>query len=209
MAAAAVDCHVAVATLPSASRQDRGLGLAMVHGFHPSPFGMALVVATEGHVTAIGFREEDDDGTAALADVSRRWPQATFTADPAATEPLARRVFDPRRWRADDPLRLLLIGTDFELAVWRRLLAIPFGATTTYAAIAAELGRPTASRAVGSVVGRNPISFVVPCHRVLGTAGSLCGYHWGLDRKRRMLDWERSLSGKAATEHDAPQPLLL
>jgi AraC family transcriptional regulator of adaptative response/methylated-DNA-[protein]-cysteine methyltransferase len=89
---------------------------------------------------------------------------------------------------------VVLIGTDFEIRVWKTLLAIPFGRTTTYSQVAAHIGAPTASRAVGAAVGRNPISFVVPCHRVVSSAGSLTGYHWGLTRKRAILGWEAAKS---------------
>jgi AraC family transcriptional regulator of adaptative response/methylated-DNA-[protein]-cysteine methyltransferase len=87
-------------------------------------------------------------------------------------------------------LRIVFIGTDFEVRVWETLLGIPMGRATTYSDIANRLGKPTAARAVGTAVGKNPLSFVVPCHRVLGRSGDLCGYHWGLTRKRAMLGWE-------------------
>ena len=91
-----------------------------------------------------------------------------------------------------------MIGSDFELSVWETLLRLPLGAATTYSDIAARIGRPTAARAVGAAVGRNPISFVVPCHRVLGKGGSLCGYHWGLTRKQAILGWEAGVLGQGA-----------
>jgi AraC family transcriptional regulator of adaptative response/methylated-DNA-[protein]-cysteine methyltransferase len=87
-------------------------------------------------------------------------------------------------------VRLVLIGTDLEVRVWETLLKIPLGRAISYGDIACHLGRPAAARAVGSAVGRNPISFVVPCHRVLGADGSLTGYHWGLTRKRALIGWE-------------------
>ena len=97
------------------------------------------------------------------------------------------------------PLRVVLIGTDFEVRVWETLLRIPLGKATTYSDIAAHLGKPKAARAVGTAVGKNPVSFVVPCHRVLGKTGNLCGYHWGLTRKKAILGWEAGVTG-AATE---------
>jgi AraC family transcriptional regulator of adaptative response/methylated-DNA-[protein]-cysteine methyltransferase len=87
-------------------------------------------------------------------------------------------------------VRVHLIGTDFDVEVWETLLKIPVGQATTYSAIAGRLGRPQSARAVGGAVGRNPISFVVPCHRVVGKAGALTGYHWGVPRKRAILGWE-------------------
>ena len=83
-----------------------------------------------------------------------------------------------------------MIGTDFQVRVWEALLRIPLGAASTYQDVARAIGKPSASRAVGAAVGRNPISFVVPCHRAIGKSGALTGYHWGITRKRAMLGWE-------------------
>ena len=167
----------------------RGGGLTMRYGFHPSPFGEAILVATDRDLAGIGF-VDDGDRAAALADMRRRWPKADYREDEAATAPLARRVFDPTRWRAEQPLRVVLIGTDFEVRVWQTLLRIPLGRATTYSDVAHRIGKPSACRAVGAAVGKNPISFVVPCHRVLGRSGALTGYHWGLTRKQAILGWE-------------------
>jgi AraC family transcriptional regulator of adaptative response/methylated-DNA-[protein]-cysteine methyltransferase len=125
-----------------------------------------------------------------LADMRGRWRKAGYVEDTSVTAPLAARIFDNRLWRPDRPLRIVLIGTDFELRVWETLLGIPMGGTKSYSEIAAILGKPSAARAVGAAVGKNPISFVVPCHRVVGKGGDLCGYNWGITRKRAMLGWE-------------------
>lgn len=167
----------------------RGRGLTMRWGLHPSPFGTALAVATDRGLAGLGFAEPGGEAEA-LADMTRRWPQADYVEDAAATAPYVARVFDPAEWRADRPLKVVMIGTDFEIRVWRTLLRIPMGRATTYSDIAAHVGNPKANRAVGTAVGRNPLSFVVPCHRVLGRSGDLCGYHWGLTRKRAILGWE-------------------
>ncbi|MFN3689019.1 methylated-DNA--[protein]-cysteine S-methyltransferase [Salinarimonas sp.] len=172
----------------------KGAGLTLAYGFHPSPFGEAIVVATPRGLAGLGF-VEDGDRDAALADMVRRWPRAIYVEDAAATAPYASRVFEPQRWRADAPLRVVLIGTDFEVRVWRTLLGVPFGRATTYSAVAERIGAPKAARAVGAAVGRNPISFVVPCHRVLGRGGALTGYHWGLTRKQAILGWEAGRIG--------------
>lgn len=172
----------------------RGEGLTMRYGFHPSPFGTALALVTDRGLAGLAFADEGSEA-AALADMRARWPRATYVEDSAATAPYARRVFDPSQWRPDRPLRVVMIGTDFELTVWETLLKVPFGRATTYGDIAGHIGRPTAARAVGTAVGRNPLSFVVPCHRVLGRDGGLHGYHWGLTRKRAILGWEAGVSG--------------
>ncbi|MCC5977133.1 MAG: bifunctional helix-turn-helix domain-containing protein/methylated-DNA--[protein]-cysteine S-methyltransferase [Salinarimonas sp.] len=172
-----------------------GGGVTMVYGYHPTPFGEAIVVATPRGLAGLGFV---DDGArdAALADMRRRWPNADFSHDDAATSGYAARVFEREAWQPDQPLRVVMIGTDFELRVWETLLRIPFGRAATYSDIARQIGRPKAARAVGAAVGRNPISFVVPCHRVIGRSGALTGYHWGLTRKRAILGWESGLVGR-------------
>ena len=172
----------------------KGAGLTFRYGFHPSPFGAALLMATGRGLAGLAFADPGEEA-AALADMQRRWPHATYVQDRAATAPMARRIFDRAAWRADRPLRVTMIGSDFEVRVWETLLAVPFGQVTTYSDVATRIGRPQAARAVGAAVGRNPISFVVPCHRVLGKGGGLTGYRWGLTRKRAILGWETSIAG--------------
>jgi len=167
--------------------------LVLRYGFHASPFGEAIVVAAPRGLAGIGF--VDDDRAKALADMTRRWPRAQFVRDREATATYAARAFDPALWRPDQPLRLVMIGTDFEVRVWETLLAVPMGRATTYSDIARKLGKPKAARAVGAAVGKNPISFVVPCHRVLGRSGALTGYHWGLARKQAIIGWEAGRVG--------------
>ena len=174
-----------------------GAGLTICYGFHPSPFGTALVMATERGLAGLAFADPGEE-QAALADMRARWPKARLLENTARTAPLACRIFDSKLWRAEQRLRVVLIGTDFELRVWETLLEIPMGRAMTYSEIAAKVGAPKAARAVGAAVGKNPISFVVPCHRVLGKAGAITGYHWGLTRKRAMLGWEAGRIGAAA-----------
>jgi AraC family transcriptional regulator of adaptative response/methylated-DNA-[protein]-cysteine methyltransferase len=167
----------------------RGAGLTIRYGFHLSPFGVALIMVTERGLAGLSFNDAGAE-RAAFADMAGRWPNASYVEDPAATAPYAGRIFDPARWRDEQPLRVVLIGTDFQVRVWEALLKIPMGRARTYSSIAAEIGSPAASRAVGAAIGANPVSFVVPCHRALGKSGALTGYHWGLTRKRAILGWE-------------------
>lgn len=167
----------------------RGAGLTIRYGYHISPFGIALIMVTDRGLAGLAFCDAGGE-RAAFADMSGRWPNATYVEDMSATQPYAARVFDPTNWRADQPLRVVMIGTDFQLRVWEALLRIPMGKACTYSSIAASIGAPSASRAVGAAVGANPMSFVVPCHRALGKSGALTGYHWGLTRKRAILGWE-------------------
>jgi AraC family transcriptional regulator of adaptative response/methylated-DNA-[protein]-cysteine methyltransferase len=174
-----------------------GEGLTVRYAFHPSPFGNALVMATERGLAGLAFADAGAED-ATLAEMKARWPKATYVADAAQTAPIARRIFDPTLWQAEQPLRVVLIGTDWEVRVWQALLKIPMGRLATYSGIAGKVRSPAAARAVGTAVGKNPIAFVVPCHRVIGKAGDLTGYHWGLTRKRAMLGWEAGKMAAAA-----------
>jgi AraC family transcriptional regulator of adaptative response/methylated-DNA-[protein]-cysteine methyltransferase len=166
-----------------------GEGLTISYGFHPSTFGIALIMATPRGLAGLAFGDPGEEKSM-LDDMRRRWTKAIYVEDKSITTPLAARIFDNRLWRPDRPLRIVMIGTDFEVRVWETLLGIPMGKCATYSDIASKIGRPKASRAVGAAVGKNPMSFVVPCHRVLGRSGDITGYHWGVTRKRAMLGWE-------------------
>jgi len=170
-----------------------GEGLTISYGFHPCPFGMALVMITPRGLAGLALADAGKE-RAAFKDMRARWPKARYAEDFAATAPTARRIFDPALWRPEQPLRVVLIGTDFEVRVWEKLLTIPMGTLATYSDLAARAGAPRAARAVGAAVGKNPICFVVPCHRVVGKNGNLTGYHWGLTRKRAMLGWEAGMA---------------
>lgn len=197
------DLFVAHEALSPGEFKSGGAGLVFHYGFHPTPFGEALVIATPRGLAGLGWVDEKaGPGSAAgngkpaggregaLEDMRRRWPNATYVRDDAATAAFARQAFDPAEWVEDRPLRVVMIGTDFEVRVWQTLLRIPVGRAATYSDIARHIGKPKAARAVGAAVGRNPISFVVPCHRVLGAGGKLTGYHWGLARKQAIIGWE-------------------
>jgi AraC family transcriptional regulator of adaptative response/methylated-DNA-[protein]-cysteine methyltransferase len=162
-----------------------GAGLTIRHGWFDSPFGPALVMGTDRGLCGIAFASETGPD-AAMADLTARWPAATFADDPAALRPWADAAFGATP--GETPL--YLIGAPFQIKVWEALLAIPSGHVTTYGDIARVIGSPKAVRAVGTAVGRNPVSWLIPCHRALRKSGALGGYHWGLPVKRAMLAWE-------------------
>ena len=161
----------------------QGAGLTIRWGLVPSVFGEAVVMATDKGICGVGFTEEMGREVA-IEDLRRRWPAADFQRDDAAVLPLATAAF------GGDATQLHLIGAPFQIKVWEALLAIPSGHVTTYSQIAGAIGHDRAVRAVGTAVGRNPISFLIPCHRALRKSGGLGGYHWGLPVKRAMLAWE-------------------
>ena len=167
----------------------KGEGLTIKFGWHICPFGIALIMATDRGVCGVAFCDAGEEKTC-YDDMAGRWPFARFEEDVSATTSYAARIFAPEKWRDEQPLRVVLIGTDFQVSVWEALLRIPMGKALPYSQLAQDIGKPKAARAVGAAVGANPISFVVPCHRAMGKSGAHTGYHWGLNRKRAMLGWE-------------------
>ena len=163
-----------------------GRGVSISWGFHPTPFGECLLGMTARGICHLSF-VGPGGRHAALADLGRRWPRASLREDGALASRTAERVF---AGTGRGGLRLHLAGTNFQLKVWEALLRIPPGAATTYGDVARRIGRPTAARAVASAVGANPVAWIIPCHRVLRSVGTLGGYRWGLERKRAMLGWE-------------------
>ena len=161
-----------------------GAGLVIRHGWFDGPFGEMLVMATERGVCGLALAAETGRD-AALADMAARWPAAAHAEDRAAVAPVAAALGAMR-----GEARLHLIGAPFQIKVWEALMRVPSGHVTTYGAIARAIGHPAAVRAVGTAVGRNPVSWLIPCHRALRGTGGLGGYHWGLPVKRAMLAWE-------------------
>lgn len=191
------DLFVTYEAMPPGVFRAGGAGIDMIWGVAPSPFGLAVVTATEYGISGLGFADAETTVEEAFTDLANRWPRARFKRDDMRIAPMVAGIFEPGRWSPDRPVRVVLIGTDFEVKVWETLLKIPVGQAVTYANVANQIGRPTASRAVGAAVGKNPISFVVPCHRVVGTSGALTGYHWGVPRKRAILGWEAGVVSAA------------
>lgn len=171
--------------------QRGGMGVTVRYGFHPTPFGECLLALTSRGICHLAFvapvtREE------ALARLERDWPLAHLIPDQSATRAAAAKAFPPPGSAATPALALHVKGTNFQLKVWRALLDIPVGSVSTYGAIAASIGNAKASRAVGSAVGSNPVSYLIPCHRVIRASGELGGYAWGVERKSVMLRIEEA-----------------
>ncbi len=161
-----------------------GAGLKIRHGSFDSPFGPVVAMGTDRGLCGLGFAAET--GVAAtFEDLRARWPAACFVKDPNALAPWIEAAFDGR-----GETRVALIGAPFAIKVWQALLEVPTGHVTTYSDIATRIGAPRAVRAAATAVGRNPVSWLIPCHRALRKSGELGGYHWGLPVKRAMLAWE-------------------
>jgi len=166
----------------------RGDGLTIRYGWFESPFGLALAMGTDKGLCGMAFAAETGRD-AAMADMQSRWPSATYVDDATPLAPWVNAAF-----RQSGQANLHLIGAPFQIKVWEALLTIPSGQVTTYSEIASCIGVPRAARAVGTAVGRNPVSWLIPCHRALRKSGGLGGYHWGLPVKRAMLAWESARS---------------
>ncbi|MFC6686874.1 methylated-DNA--[protein]-cysteine S-methyltransferase [Jhaorihella thermophila] len=162
----------------------QGEGLKIRWGWFDSPFGPALAMGTARGLCGLAFAAETG-AEAAMQDMMARWPRARFVEDPEALHGWVTAAFERKGETA-----LHMIGAPFQIKVWEALLQIPSGHVTTYSEIAQAVGNPRAVRAVGTAVGRNPVSWLIPCHRALRKSGALGGYHWGLPVKRAMLAWE-------------------
>jgi AraC family transcriptional regulator of adaptative response/methylated-DNA-[protein]-cysteine methyltransferase len=190
------DLFVACEALTPGDYKAKGRSLTIRWGLHDVPVGRALIGATDRGICWLGF-VADGDEVSTILEFKRDWGEATRVRDDEATRPLAEAAF-----AVDDasrvPLTLVLRGTNFQVKVWEALLRIPSGALATYGDLAGWIGQPTASRAVGAAVGANPISFLIPCHRVILNTGVIHNYRWGTSRKRALLAWEGALANQAA-----------
>ena len=166
----------------------KGEGLTIYWGWFDSPFGLSLVMGTEKGICGIGFASETGEEWA-MQDLVSRWPKATFVEDPMFLRPWVLAAYQTDS-AALDKTPLYMIGSPLQIKVWEALMRIPSGQVSTYSEIAQSIGMPRAVRAVGTAVGRNPVSWLIPCHRALRKSGALGGYHWGLPVKRCLLAYE-------------------
>lgn len=171
-------------------------GLIIRWGWHEGPFGQTLILATERGLCGLAFLDSRGK-QGCFQDMADRWPQANLVQDPAFTQSYMDRIFaEPDSKSSDQGIRLFLKGTEFQVKVWEGLMRIPAGDYTTYGELAERIGMESkAARAVGTAVGANPISWLIPCHRVIRNSGMLGGYRWGLPRKIAMMGFERSGQG--------------
>lgn len=181
------DLFVTTEAVTPGEYKSGGAGVTIRYGLHDTPFGKMLIGTTERGICHLGFvvRSEGE----AIDSLVTSWPQAEMIEDSRSTAPLVEPIFDLTK-RGSTPLRLHLRGTNFQLKVWEALLRIPPGTVTSYESLAAQAGRPRASRAVGTALGRNPIAVLIPCHRVIRKLGEFGNYRYGATRKMALLGWE-------------------
>ncbi len=171
----------------------RGEDLTISYGFHATPFGECLLACTERGICSLTF-VKNGDRQKELEKLKRNWRRATLREDPDTTGPMVSQIFNPSSAPGSTPLHLYLRGTNFQLKVWEALLRIPAGYVVTYEDIAAYIGKSRAVRAVGNAVAKNPVSFVIPCHRVIRKIGDFGNYQGGTARKKAILGWEAALT---------------
>ena len=184
------DLFVNIEAVTPGEFKQKGTGLTINYGIHPSPFGECLLAVTERGICGLSFIE-NGNSKKALQYLRANWPNARIVENRKMTAPFVEKIFGGGKQNGA-PLKLFLKGTNFQIKVWEALLKIPTGCVASYEAIAARIGKPTASRAVGSAVANNSIAYLIPCHRVIQKIGAFGNYRWGVPRKKAMLLWETS-----------------
>jgi len=180
------DLFINIEGMTPAEYKNGGKALAINYSFAESPFGNIIVASTPKGICYMAFA---DDRGEAFTHLVAQFPNAGYTQVVDAVQQEALFIFK-KDWSQLSNIKLHLKGTNFQLKVWEALLTIPIGGLSTYASVAGVIGRPTASRAVGSAVGDNPVAFLIPCHRVIKSTGEFGQYHWGATRKSAMIGWE-------------------
>jgi AraC family transcriptional regulator of adaptative response/methylated-DNA-[protein]-cysteine methyltransferase len=183
------DLFVSCEAVTPGQYKARGEGLEIAYGYHDTPFGECLLAKTDRGICGLNF-VQNNERRSVFASLEDRWQNATLIEDPDVTRPLVERIFDPSERQKSTSLHLVLSGTNFQIKVWEALIKIPMGAVVSYEDVAAHIGMPKASRAVGNAVGSNPVSFVIPCHRVIRKTAEFGNYGGGVARKLAILGWE-------------------
>jgi len=187
------DLFVACEAVTPGEFKTRGKGLTITYGFHDSPFGECLIAKTDRGICWLSFVR--NSGRKPLLDeLAGAWKNARIVEDPSRARSLVARIYDPGRWKSANPLPVLIKGTNFQIKVWEALLRIPVGTVVSYEDVALYIGFPKAVRAVGNAVGKNPVSFVIPCHRVVRKTAEFGNYGGGPARKKAMLGWEAAIT---------------
>ncbi|MBB5647372.1 bifunctional helix-turn-helix domain-containing protein/methylated-DNA--[protein]-cysteine S-methyltransferase [Pedobacter cryoconitis] len=188
------DLFVNIEGMTPGEYKNGGENLTINYSFAETPFGNILVASTAKGICHIAFADVAED---ALEILKTKFPNAVYRQFADAAQQHALYIFT-HDWDRISEIKLHLKGTDFQLKVWETLLKIPTGQLTTYGAVAKEIGMPSASRAVGSAIGANPVAFIIPCHRIIQSTGTLGQYHWGSTRKTAIIGWEAAMATSEA-----------
>lgn len=181
------DLFVNIEGMTPGEYKNGGQALRINYSFAETPFGQVMVASTDKGICHLAFVDEGEEE--ALGSLKQLFPNAAYTQCPDRKQEDALSVFN-RDWSKPEEIKLHLKGTSFQLKVWETLLKIPAGGLTTYADLATKSGHEGACRAVGTAIGRNPVAFLIPCHRVIKATGDIGNYHWGEVRKEAIIGWE-------------------
>jgi len=183
------DLFVTCEAVTPGEYKTKGAGLEIGYGYHATPFGECMLAKTDRGICGLSF-VQSGGRQSVFADLKNKWTNARLVEDPEVTQPFVKQIFNPSEEKNSAPLHLILNGTNFQIKVWEALIRIPMGAVVSYESVAAHIGMPKASRAVGNAVGSNPVSFIIPCHRVIRKTAEFGNYGGGVARKMAMLGWE-------------------
>jgi AraC family transcriptional regulator of adaptative response/methylated-DNA-[protein]-cysteine methyltransferase len=188
------DLFISIEGMTPAEYKNGGRDLQIHYSFSSSPFGNLIIASTGKGICYLAFQEDEQ---AARVELMNTFPNASFTEETDLIQQNALLIFESSRSNPKE-VKLHLKGSDFQLKVWEALLKIPTGQLVTYGDVAVRIGKPSASRAVGTAVGNNPVAFLIPCHRVIQSGGKVGGYKWGNTRKTAMIGWEgfRTVTGE-------------
>jgi AraC family transcriptional regulator of adaptative response/methylated-DNA-[protein]-cysteine methyltransferase len=171
--------------------KEKGSGILIEYGFHPTPFGDCIIGATGRGICHLSFLQESNKRTA-IEELEAGWENASVRENSLSTERMANAIFNRKKGVENDKLSVLVKGTNFQVKVWDALLKVPYGTVSTYQSLAQHIAQPNALQAVGTAVGANPIAYLIPCHRIIRKNLIIGEYHWGAERKKAMLGWELS-----------------
>jgi AraC family transcriptional regulator of adaptative response/methylated-DNA-[protein]-cysteine methyltransferase len=183
------DLFVTFEAVTPGEYKKQGAGLEICYGFHPTQFGECLLAVTPRGVCALRF-PSTNNRELAIEQLKQEWPRANFNEDPSVTHPIVKRIFAGVRSDETKGIHLVLKGTNFQVQVWQALLGVPPGAMVSYQDVAQSISRPSAARSVANAIAKNPIGYIIPCHRVISKVGKTHHYRWGSARKKAILGWE-------------------
>jgi AraC family transcriptional regulator of adaptative response/methylated-DNA-[protein]-cysteine methyltransferase len=184
------DLFINIEGMTPAEYKNGDKNLSVNYSFAESPFGNLLVASTLKGICSMAFYDDED---IAMSNLKKQFPNATFRQKLDLMQQNALFIFQ-HDWNQLPEIKLHLKGTRFQIKVWEALLKIPLGSLSTYGKIGEQIGKPNASRAIGTAIGSNPVAFLIPCHRVIQSTGNIGGYMWGNTRKTAIIGWESAKS---------------
>ncbi|MEJ2101025.1 MAG: bifunctional helix-turn-helix domain-containing protein/methylated-DNA--[protein]-cysteine S-methyltransferase [Desulfobacterales bacterium] len=187
------DLFVTCEAVTPGEYKTKGAGLEIAYGYHATPFGECMLAKTDRGICGLSF-VQNHGRQPVFADLKNRWANAKLVEDPQSTRSFIKRIFSPSEKKTPAPLHLILNGTNFQIKVWEALIKIPMGAVVSYESVAAHIGMPKASRAVGNAVGSNPVSFIIPCHRVIRKTAEFGNY--GGKKVRQQISSFQTITSK-------------